>query len=122
MRLVARCFGSAEEFLAFGLHRQAACLITDILMPRMSGLELIGHVANRLQAALYSEVVYLIEQGVLDVADSDAAACWGPGLRWGLMGPNLLFHLAGGEGGIQHFMEYLSGPVATLVERSRHGH
>src|SRR5271169_706973 len=75
--------------------------------------EVVGHVADRLHAALYREVVYLIEQGVLDVADSDAAVCWGPGLRWGLMGPNLLFHLAGGEGGIQHFMEHLSGPVAT---------
>jgi FixJ family two-component response regulator len=38
--LVARCFGSAEAFLESGLHRQAACLITDILMPKMSGLEL----------------------------------------------------------------------------------
>jgi FixJ family two-component response regulator len=38
--LVARCFGSAGEFLKSGLHRQAACLITDILMPKMSGLEL----------------------------------------------------------------------------------
>ena len=38
--LVTRCFGSAEEFLESGLHRQAACLITDILMPKMSGLEL----------------------------------------------------------------------------------
>jgi FixJ family two-component response regulator len=38
--LVARCFGSAEEFLESGLHRQAACLITDIRMPKMSGLEL----------------------------------------------------------------------------------
>jgi FixJ family two-component response regulator len=38
--LVARCFGSAEEFLESGLHHQAACLITDILMPKMSGLEL----------------------------------------------------------------------------------
>jgi FixJ family two-component response regulator len=38
--LVARCFGSATEFLESGLHRQAACLITDILMPKMSGLEL----------------------------------------------------------------------------------
>lgn len=38
--LVARCFGSAEEFLSSGFHRQAACLITDILMPKMSGLEL----------------------------------------------------------------------------------
>jgi FixJ family two-component response regulator len=38
--LVARCFGSAEEFLESDLQRQAACLITDILMPKMSGLEL----------------------------------------------------------------------------------
>jgi 3-hydroxyacyl-CoA dehydrogenase len=75
--------------------------------------EVVGHVANRLQAALYREVVYLIEQGVLDVADSDAAVCWGPGLRWGVMGPNLLFHLGGGQGGIQHFMEQFTGPLAT---------
>jgi 3-hydroxyacyl-CoA dehydrogenase len=75
--------------------------------------EVVGHVANRLQAALYREVVYLIEQGVLDVADADAAVCWGPGLRWGIMGPSLLFHLGGGQGGIQHFMEHLSGPMAT---------
>ena len=38
--LEARCFGSAEAFLESGLHRQAACLITDIRMPKMSGLEL----------------------------------------------------------------------------------
>src|SRR6202142_2280754 len=75
--------------------------------------EMAGHVANRLQAALYREVVYLIEQGVLDVADADAAVCWGPGPRWGVMGPSLLFHLGGGQGGIQHFMDHLSGPVAT---------
>ena len=75
--------------------------------------EVVGHVANRLQAALYREIVYLIQQGVLDVADSDVAVCWGPGLRWGVMGPSLLFHLGGGEGGIQHFMEHLSGPLAT---------
>jgi 3-hydroxyacyl-CoA dehydrogenase len=75
--------------------------------------EVVGHVANRLQAALYREVVYLIEQGVLDVSDSDTAVCWGPGLRWGVMGPNMLFHLGGGEGGIQHFMEHLAGPMAS---------
>jgi FixJ family two-component response regulator len=38
--LVAQCFGSAEEFLESDLHRKAACLIVDIRMPRMSGLEL----------------------------------------------------------------------------------
>jgi 3-hydroxyacyl-CoA dehydrogenase len=75
--------------------------------------EVVGHVANRLQAALYREVVYLIEQGVLDVADSDIAVCWGPGLRWGVMGANLLFHLGGGQAGIRHFFEHLSGPLAS---------
>src|SRR6202008_3639601 len=69
--------------------------------------EVVGHVANRLQAALYREVVNLIEQGVLDVADSDTAVCWGPGLRWGVMGPSLLFNLGGGEGGMRHFIEHL---------------
>jgi FixJ family two-component response regulator len=38
--LAARCFGSAEEFLNSDLHRKAACLIVDIRMPKMSGLEL----------------------------------------------------------------------------------
>jgi len=38
--LAARCFGSAEDFLESGLHRQTACLLTDILMPKMSGLQL----------------------------------------------------------------------------------
>jgi 3-hydroxyacyl-CoA dehydrogenase len=75
--------------------------------------EVVGHVANRLQAALYREIVYLIDEGVLSVSDADAAVSWGPGLRWGLMGPNLLFHLAGGQGGIQHFMEHLAGPMTT---------
>jgi 3-hydroxyacyl-CoA dehydrogenase len=75
--------------------------------------EVVGHVANRLQAALYREVVYLIAQDVLSVTDADAAVSWGPGLRWGVMGPNLLFHLAGGEGGIHHFMEHLAGPMTT---------
>jgi 3-hydroxyacyl-CoA dehydrogenase len=65
--------------------------------------EVPGHVANRLQLALYREVLYLIEQGVVSVADADAAVSWGPGLRWGLMGPSLQFHLAGGAGGIEHF-------------------
>src|SRR6201996_4937391 len=74
--------------------------------------EVVGHVANRLQAAIYREVVNLINLGVVDVADADTAVCWGPGLRWGIMGPSMLFHLGGGEGGIQHFMEHLSGPVA----------
>src|SRR5262249_26382916 len=69
--------------------------------------ELPGHVANRLQSALYREVLYLIEQGVLSVADADDAVSYGPGLRRGVMGPSLRWHLGGGQGGIKHFMEHL---------------
>ena len=73
--------------------------------------ELDGHVANRLQAALYREVAYLIAHDVLDVAAADDAVSWGPGLGWGVMGPSLLWHLGGGQGGIQHFMDTLMGPM-----------
>lgn len=76
--------------------------------------ELPGHVANRLQAALYREIVYLIDQDVLDVADADDAVSWGPGLRWGVMGPNLLWHLGEGKGGIQHFMDKLMDPMVRM--------
>src|SRR6202048_959100 len=71
--------------------------------------EIVGHVANRLQAALYREVAYLIDQDVVSVADADAAVCMGPGLRWALMGPNLIYHLGGGPGGIRHFLEHFTG-------------
>ena len=67
--------------------------------------EMPGHVANRLQLALYREVLYLIEQDVLSVADADVAVSWGPGLRWALFGPSLQYHVGGGEGGIHHFLQ-----------------
>jgi carnitine 3-dehydrogenase len=78
--------------------------------------ELPGHVGNRLQSALYREVMYLIEQGVLSVADADDAVSWGPGLRWGVMGPSLQWHVGGGAGGIKHFMEHLMDPMASMIK------
>ena len=38
--LRSQAFASAEEFLKSGQQRNIACLITDIRMPGMSGLEL----------------------------------------------------------------------------------
>jgi 3-hydroxyacyl-CoA dehydrogenase len=75
-----------------------------------------GHVANRLQAALYREVLYLIQQGVLSVADADVAVSYGPGPRWGVMGPSLQWHLGGGAGGIHHFMEHIMGPMESWMK------
>ena len=73
--------------------------------PILLNKEIPGHVANRLQLALYKEVLYLIQENVVSVTDADAAVSWGPGLRWGIMGPNLQYHVGGGAGGIKHFME-----------------
>jgi len=78
--------------------------------------ELPGHVGNRLQVALYKEVMYLIQEGVLSVADADIAVSYGPGLRWGVMGPSLQWHLGGGEGGIKHFMEHLMPPMEGMMK------
>src|SRR5207302_8547265 len=75
-----------------------------------------GHVANRLQAALYREILYLIQQGVLSVDDTDVAVSYGPGLRWGVMGQSLQWHLGGGEGGIHHFMEHLMPPLEGMMK------
>ena len=78
--------------------------------------ELPGHVANRFQAALYREMLYLIEEGVLSVEDTDAAVCYGPGLRWGVMGQSLQWHLGGGAGGIKHFMDHLMDPLQGMMK------
>src|SRR5277367_3830506 len=75
--------------------------------------EMPGHVANRLQAALAREVYYLVAEGVLSAADVDTALCWGPGLRWGIMGNMLLNHLGGGPGGIEHFFQQFTGPMTA---------
>ena len=75
--------------------------------------EMPGHVANRLQAALAREVYYLVAEGVVSAADVDTALCWGPGLRWGIMGSMMLNHLGGGPGGIEHFFQQFTGPMTA---------
>ena len=75
--------------------------------------EMPGHVANRLQAALGREVYYLVTEGVVSAADADTALCWGPGLRWGIMGNMMLNHLGGGRGGIEHFFQQFTVPMTA---------
>src|SRR5258705_2064800 len=75
-----------------------------------------GHAANRLQAALYKEMLHLIQDGVLSVSDADVAVSYGPGLRWGVMGQSLQWHLGGGAGGIHHFMDHLMDPLVGMMK------
>jgi 3-hydroxyacyl-CoA dehydrogenase len=96
-----------------GPHASRAAIAAALTFYRMVGKrpieirkEVPGHVANRLQAAMWREAVHLVAEGVASVADVDAAVSEGPGLRWALMGPSLTFHLAGGEGGMAHFLHH----------------
>lgn len=75
--------------------------------------EMPGHVANRMQVALYREAIHLVLEGVASPADVDAAIAHGPGLRWALMGPHALHELAGGEGGMRHQLEHLGPGISA---------
>ena len=72
--------------------------------------ERLGHLANRLQAALWREAVDAVASGAASVADVDAAVTHALGPRWALLGPHATFHLAGGTGGLAHFVDHL-GPA-----------
>lgn len=69
--------------------------------------EVPGHVANRLQAAIWREAIHLITTGVASVGDVDKAIQAGPGLRWAAMGPTTLFSL-GAHGGLQAFFDHFT--------------
>ena len=76
--------------------------------------EKVGHVANRLQAALWQEAFSLLIEGVADAEDIDAAISHGPGLRWALLGPFINLHLSGGPGGIEHMIAHLGPPTQSM--------
>jgi 3-hydroxyacyl-CoA dehydrogenase len=75
--------------------------------------EAAGHLANRLQAALWREAVSAVVTGLASVEDVDTAISAGPGLRWAAMGPHMTFHLGGGEGGIAHMLDQFKPAFET---------
>jgi 3-hydroxyacyl-CoA dehydrogenase len=72
--------------------------------------EMKGHIANRIQAAVFREVLYLLDQDAASLADIDIAMAHGPGLRWAILGQFMNANLGGGEGGMKHLLEHL-GPA-----------
>ncbi|KIC15978.1 3-hydroxyacyl-CoA dehydrogenase NAD-binding domain-containing protein [Leisingera sp. ANG-Vp] len=70
--------------------------------------EVPGHVANRLQAAVWREAIHLVASGVASVGDVDKAMSAGPGLRWAAMGPTALFGLGAGPGGLAAFCDHFA--------------
>jgi len=78
--------------------------------------EALGFISNRLQMALYREVCELVMRGVCTVEDVDKAVTFGPGLRWGVMGPSLIFQLGGGKAGIDGLFHHLEPSINLWLE------
>ena len=66
--------------------------------------EVPGHLTDRLQEALWREILHLVNDGVATTGELDESIIYGPGLRWAGMGTNLIYHLAGGETGMRHML------------------
>lgn len=77
--------------------------------------EALGFICNRLQMALYREVCELVMRGVCTVEDADKAVTFGPGIRWGIMGPSLIFELGGGKVGIDGLMNHLHDSIGLWL-------
>ncbi len=78
--------------------------------------EALGFICNRIQMALYREVCDLIMRGVCTIEDADKAVTYGPGLRWGIMGPSLVFQLGGGEHGIAGLLQHLHPSIDLWLQ------
>ena len=66
--------------------------------------EVPGHLTDRLQEALWREILHLVNDGTATTGELDDSIIYGPGLRWAGMGTNLIYHLAGGEAGMRHML------------------
>ncbi|MCT4556914.1 MAG: 3-hydroxyacyl-CoA dehydrogenase NAD-binding domain-containing protein [Pelagimonas sp.] len=89
-----------------GLLRRAEAFYAEIGKTTIRvNKEVPGHVANRLQAAIWREAIHLVLEGVASVEDVDKAVSAGPGLRWAAMGPTALFGI-GASGGLEAFCDH----------------
>ena len=78
--------------------------------------EVPGYLENRLTAALYREAIDLAINDVASVEDIDKTIWAGPGLRYALMGPLMIYHLGGGEGGTKYFIDHLGTALTQWWE------
>ncbi len=75
--------------------------------------EIEGYLSDRLQEAVWREILHLVNDGIATTGELDDAIAFGPGLRWAFWGTNLIFHLAGGDDGMRHMLHQF-GPALKL--------
>jgi ketoreductase RED1 len=82
--------------------------------PQVLDREIPGFVANRLQAALFREAVYLVSEGIVSEQALDDVVTSSIGMRWAVAGPFRTFHLGGGPGGLPDFLVHLGPAMQAL--------
>lgn len=92
------------------LDRAADTLSTIGMAPLRVRAEVPAHIADRLLEAVWREALWLIKDGVATTAEVDDAIRLGFGLRWAQMGLFETYRIAGGEGGMAHFLHQF-GPA-----------
>ena len=100
--LVEVCPGKATS--AAAVTRAADIYRSLGMKPLVLQHEIDGFIADRLLEALWREALWLVNDGVATVEQVDDAIRYGAGLRWASMGTMLTYRIAGGEGGMRHFM------------------
>jgi carnitine 3-dehydrogenase len=75
--------------------------------------EIPGYISDRLQEALWREILHMVAEGVATTDELDDAVRFGPGLRWAFMGTCMIFHMAGGDEGMRHMLRQF-GPALKL--------
>jgi len=89
----AAALDAAAKFLSYiGMH------------PLKVRHEVPGHLTDRLQEAIWREILHMVNEGVATTGELDESIIYGPGLRWAAMGTNMIYHLAGGESGMRHML------------------
>lgn len=95
------------------IQRAAAFYRAIGMHPLHVRTEIEGYLSDRLQEAVWREILHLVNDGVATTGELDDAIRFGPGLRWAFMGTNLIFHMAGGDAGMRHMLEQF-GPALEL--------
>ena len=104
--------GGAQSSAA-SLEAATAFYASLSMRPLRVRTEVPGYISDRLQEALWREILHMVAEGVATTAEIDDAIRFGPGLRWAFMGTCLTFHLAGGDQGMRHMLEQF-GPALQL--------
>lgn len=101
---IAKGEHTEQKYVDKAVEFYKSCKKEPIVMQK----EKVGFIANRIAHAVNREAIDLVVSGTCTIEDVDKAITYGPGLRWAILGPNMLYELGGGAGGISSMNKFAS--------------